>query len=287
MSTPFASILSHMRAEPPRTWSLIITLFGDMVVPRGGRLWLGSMLEIFEALEIGGNVVRTAASRLVADGWLERNRVGRNSYYRLADKGRDTFAAAASRIYAARPAEWDGAFSVAVAGSEARIDLEQAGYAPLAPGILVALRPADPAPDQIVLLRATSDPTGARRLAAQIWPTEALAAGYRAFLSVVQPLATQEALTDRDALLARLLLIHEYRRLVLRDPMLPAALLPEDWPGTAARARCSGLYRRLLPASERWLDAHALNEEGTLPPPAIDLSGRFACYELSCATELL
>ncbi len=34
-SSALAAILSHMRAEPSRTWSLIVTLFGDMVVPRG------------------------------------------------------------------------------------------------------------------------------------------------------------------------------------------------------------------------------------------------------------
>ncbi len=274
--TPLAAILSHMRAEPSRTWSLVITLFGDMVVPRGGRLWLGTMLEIFAALEIGGNVVRTAASRLVADGWLERSRVGRNSYYRLAEKGRATFAAAADQIYGPRAAEWDGAFSVAVLGPGAdRIALEQSGYAPLAPGVHVALRARDGSPDTAVFLRGTTDTASARRLAAQLWPTERLEAGYREFLAAVRPLASQDALSDLDALLGRLLLIHEYRRLVLRDPMLPAALLPEDWPGNPARTLCASLYRRLLPASERWLDEHARAEDGQLPPPDASLQLRF------------
>jgi hypothetical protein len=39
-------------------------------------------------------VVRTAMSRLAADGWLERRKAGRNSFYRLAGKGRQTFDAA-------------------------------------------------------------------------------------------------------------------------------------------------------------------------------------------------
>lgn len=275
-STALGAILSHMRAEPSRTWSLIITLFGDMIVPRGGRLWLGTLLEIFGALEIGGNVVRTAASRLVADGWLERSRVGRNSYYRLAGKGGETVADGARRIYRARPAPWDGAFSMAMTGSAAdRLALEQAGYAPLSPGVWVGLRPIAVAPAATILLRATTDAGAARRLAAQVWPTQRLAEGYRQFVAAVQPLAAQSALSDRDALLGRLLLIHEYRRLVLRDPLLPGALLPEDWPGSAARALCAGLYRRLLPGSERWLDEHALNEGGKLPPPDMPLEERF------------
>ena len=41
----------------------------------------------------------------------------------------------------------------------------------------------------------------------------------------------------------RTLLIHEYRRVLLRDPRLPAALLPLDWPGAAAFALCRDFYR--------------------------------------------
>ena len=278
-ASALASVLGHLREGPSRTWSLIITLYGDAVMPRGGRLWLGTLLEIFAALEIGGNVVRTAMSRLAADGWLERNRVGRNSYYQLAEKGRATFDAASSRIYGAHQPEWDGAFRLAVlAGAErepARAALEAAGYGLLAPGVLVAAAPHGPAPDGTILLHAHTDPASARQLAAQIWPTARLEDGYRRFLAAFAPLAEGLVLPDLQALLARLLLIHEYRRLILRDPLLPDTLLPPAWPGHAARALCATLYGRLLPGSERWLDQHAVNEAGALPPPSEDLRNRF------------
>ena len=38
-------------------------------------------------IDIDSGVVRTAMSRLAADGWLERNKVGRNSFYRLVEEG--------------------------------------------------------------------------------------------------------------------------------------------------------------------------------------------------------
>src|SRR5579871_1840161 len=119
-SPALAPILGHLRAEPSRTWSIIVTLYGDAVAPRGGSLWLGTLLEIFEALGIGGNVVRTAMSRLASDGWLERTRVGRNAFYRLAEKGSETFAAAERRIYAVGPPAWDGAFALAVLDGPSR-----------------------------------------------------------------------------------------------------------------------------------------------------------------------
>ena len=82
-------------------------------------------------------------------------------------------------------------------------------------------------------------------------------------------------LTDEDAFTARILLIHYYRRVVLRDPLLPPALLPADWPGRAARRLCGEIYRGLLPASEQWLDRHALNENGPLPAAGVELGRRF------------
>ena len=271
-------ILDHLRAEPSRTWSLIITLYGDVIVPRGGRVWLGTLLEILAALEIGGNVVRTAMSRLASDGWLERSRIGRNSYYRLAEKGRAEFADAAARIYGGQPPAWDGIFHIAVQGERAA--LEGSGYALLAPGVYVAATPpAGALREAAIGLRATTDGDSARRLAAQVWPTHEVAEGYRRFLEAFSPLrdllATGRALTDLEALVARLLLVHEYRRLVLRDPLLPAPLRPADWPGEAARDLCGALYPILLPGSERWLNEHAVDEGGPLPAPEIALSDRF------------
>jgi len=84
-----------------------------------------------------------------------------------------------------------------------------------------------------------------------------------------------EALSDADAFTARILLIHHYRRVVLRDPLLPTPLLPRDWPGRAARALCGEIYRGLLAPSEQWLDARASNENGPLPKPGRALSRRF------------
>jgi phenylacetic acid degradation operon negative regulatory protein len=62
---------------------------------------------------------------------------------------------------------------------------------------------------------------------------------------------------------------------VLRDPLLPTALLPKDWPGRAARRLCGEIYRGILPASEQWLDRNAVNENGPLPTAAKELARRF------------
>ena len=73
MPHPLARIIGQLKREPSRTGSLVVTVFGDAIVPRGGSVWLGTLLAFFETLDIGSGVVRTAMSRLAADGWLERN----------------------------------------------------------------------------------------------------------------------------------------------------------------------------------------------------------------------
>jgi PaaX-like protein C-terminal domain len=65
----------------------------------------------------------------------------------------------------------------------------------------------------------------------------------------------------------RIVLIHDYRRLLLRDPELPDILLAAEWPRQKARLLCKELYRRLVPASERHLDRCLVLANGTIPPP--------------------
>src|SRR6516165_5003969 len=105
MPQPLDRIIQQLKREPSRTGSLVITLFGDAIVPRGGVVWLGTLLEFFKTLQIDSGVVRTAMSRLATDGWLERDKIGRNSFYRLAQKGRLTFDAAVTHVYDPQIAE--------------------------------------------------------------------------------------------------------------------------------------------------------------------------------------
>ena len=283
---PLTGILRHLREEPSRTWSVIITLYGDAIVPRGGSVWLGTLVGFFEALDIGQGVVRTAMSRLAADGWLERSRVGRNSFYHLAGKGRETFRQATQHIYNAQPRPWSGRFELLLLGGirereEARSALALAGFGPAAPGVWIA--PGDtaipPEAAEAIRLDAGCDLETARALASRAWDLGQTANGYRRFLELFEPLAAalngRAPMSDLDAFVVRILLIHAYRRVILRDPILPPKLLPADWPGATARGLCATLYHRLLPASERWLDEHGQNERGKLPPAGPELRSRF------------
>ena len=286
MAHPLARIIDQLKREPSRTGSIVITVFGDAIVPRGGSVWLGTLLEFFETIDIDSGVVRTAMSRLAADGWLERHKVGRNSFYRLVKKGRQTFDAATRHIYDPQPSDWTGRFELLLIGASedrdaSRDALKNAGFGSPLPGVWVAPSGV-PIPEeaaQAIRLEVSAEDDSGRRLLSQSWPLDRTADAYLKFMKTFEPLRgwidRRERLTEVDAFTARILLIHHYRRVVLRDPLLPTALLPADWPGRAARALCGEIYRGLLPASEQWLDRNASNENGPLPEAGAELARRF------------
>jgi phenylacetic acid degradation operon negative regulatory protein len=286
MPPPLTRIVDQLKREPSRTGSIIITVFGDAIVPRGGSVWLGTLLEFFETLDVDANVVRTAMSRLTADGWFEREKVGRNSFYRLVKKGRQTFDIATRHIYDFPPSDWTGRFELLLIGNgedrdAAREALKNAGFGSPLPGVWVAPSGV-PVPEEAasaIRLEVSAEDDSGRRLLSESWPLERTVAAYAKFIKSFEPLRAwsgRNALSEADAFTARILLIHHYRRVVLRDPLLPAALLPRDWPGRAARALCSEIYRALLPKSEQWLDRHGTNEAGPLPKAEKALMRRFA-----------
>src|SRR3954452_10939163 len=286
MPPPLARIIQQLKREPSRTGSIVVTVFGDAIVPRGGSVWLGTLLKFFEQLDIDASVVRTAMSRLTADGWFERNKVGRNSFYRLMQSGRQTFDIATKHIYGPPASDWTGRFELLLIGNggdrdAAREALKNAGFGSPLPGVWVAPSGA-PIPEEAsgaIRLEVSAEDDSGRRLLSEGWPLERTADAYRKFMKSFEPLRSWVARgrpSEAGAFTARILLIHHYRRVVLRDPLLPAALLPRDWPGRAARELCADIYRGILPASEQWLDRHGSNEEGPLPPAAKELSRRFS-----------
>ena len=288
MSKPAAlsRIISQFKREPSRTGSIVITVFGDAIMPRGGSVWLGTLLEFFEALDIDSGVVRTAMSRLAADGWLTREKVGRNSFYRLAEKGRATFEAATRHIYDPPPSDWSGRFELLLIGNgedrdASREPLKNAGFGSPLPGVWVAPSgvPVPQEAARAIRLEVSAEDESGRRLLRESWPLDRTADAYLKFIKTFAPLrdwiGRREQLADIDAFVARILLIHYYRRVVLRDPLLPAKLLPGDWPGSAARQLCGKIYRALLSPSEQWLDRHGTNECGLLPRAEATLARRF------------
>lgn len=243
----------------------IVTIYGDVVEPRGGLLWMGSLIEICARVAISESLVRTAVSRLVAAGRLEGTREGRRSYYRLTEAAGREFAAAAARIFAPAPPPADWRFLL---GEEATPELLARGFAAIAPGVL--LGPDDGGPVPGIAFRADwrQDRDGLRALAAEHWRLDERAAALAAFVARFEPLVSALAAAPPEpeaALLARLLLVHAWRGIALDDPRLPPEALPEAWPEPAARRLFARLYIGLSAAADSHLHAAFTRLDGQFP----------------------
>ena len=293
-------IAAFKKRRPIRAGSLIITVYGDAVAPRGGTVWMGSLIKILEPLGLNQRLVRTSVSRLVKEDWLTAEQVGRRSYYSLTGHGQRLFEAATRRIYAGPPEEWDGNWTLVIMPSGElenregmRKELAWLGFGVFATGVMAHPQPnADAlastledleAQDKVIVMHTNdaqeSTPAPLARLVNDCWKLDELGGSYQRFLKQFKPILRTvrngKSLRPEECLHVRTLLIHEYRRILLRDPQLPSRLLPEDWSGTAAHDLCHEVYSSIHREADEYLSELAETADGPLPPPAPYFNQRF------------
>ena len=217
-------------------WSLIVTFFGDMAQNQGDKVSGTSLTAVCERLNIKSQAMRVALHRLRKDGWIESTRSGRTSTYFLTDWGRAQSAEASPRIY---------------------------NFAPVtAPAWLVVCDPASPIKERDMQrawitphIAITTDITQfsqayATQITAQTplpdWirqkvckpETLALTAIFDARL---KSLKTPGTLNTYEITALRVLIVHGWRRIILRTPALPDQVFPKTWAGASCRENVAAL----------------------------------------------
>ena len=281
-----------------RTTSLIVTLFGDIVSQHGHRIWLGSLVKAMAQLGINERLVRTSVFRLVQEGWLESERVGRRSFYRFSSYGTHEYERAARRIYALDNNQWHGRWQLLIPQNipdsqreQFRRSLDWQGYRTITAGTYA--KPGDGGQalretleefgvtDKVIILDAkTADITSSQlvqELVHDSWQLGLVAKSYRDFLKRYQPLLkwSQKKQTPENAFIARTLLIHDYRRILLHDTPLPDELLPPAWPGAKALKLTGVVYKALAEASMDYILAELETGNGPMPAADVQFWNRF------------
>lgn len=268
------AVLKQLWPEPPRAAAFIVTIYGDIVEPRGGVLWMGNLIEICGTIGISESLVRTAVSRLVSAGQLSGERDGRRSFYRLTDRARVEFLQAAKILFDPEPAP-DAFLIASRPPSEQEAGFLRQGFT-VAGAFLIGPDRTRSADDPVKtglpgpVFRAETV-AGAEELpafAGKYWDLDPLADDYREFLvryeALSDYLSSGEPLHGADAMTARLMLVHDYRLVLLRDPRLPVRALPQNWPGEKARSLFADLYRWLSPETDRYAGMHLQSVSGIL-----------------------
>lgn len=255
---PLDPLVNAMHAEGRlRVWSLVITVFGDSVEPRGGRIATGRLRTLVSRIGVEEGALRTSLSRLASDGWVASERVGRSSSYGLTSRGRAEAEIATEAIYRPAAEPRDGAWTMMLSRKRPLDAVELGGDLWLTPNARLASG-GD--------VGVTGDLAVGANLANRIVRVDHADAArrMRADLLALGRIGKTDLLT---AIAARTLLVHRWRRLVLRFPEIPDELLTPAHPLHGLRRDVGEMYNRLSPQAEKWLDADG---EGFAALPAAD-----------------
>ncbi len=272
------SVLSETNAatlEPlatsvaPRARALIMTFWGDMLLPWGGRIWLGSLVRAMAPFGLDEQNVRASVNRLVQEGWLTSETVGRRRELSMPAPRLEELRAVQARMYRRTPLDWDGLWRVLVvqpaspARREAlRRELRWQGYANLAPNTFIhprqdwavlAPRLAARELEQEVVHAFEARSVLGASSPAGLWPLQDIAANWASLLDLLDGMSCAPKKDPAAAFSMRLLLVHALRLTVLKDPALPHGFLPADWPEMPARDAFAGVYSKVAEPANLYL----------------------------------
>ncbi|HUT48117.1 MAG TPA: phenylacetic acid degradation operon negative regulatory protein PaaX [Alphaproteobacteria bacterium] len=284
-----------------RAKSLIVTVLGDVVEAHGGGLWLGNLIALVAPFGVNERLVRTSVLRLSREGWLSARQIGRRSYYELTPVGRQRIRDSGRRIYAGPRTIWDGRWHLVLTGlgeigeglrARLRRELRWLGFGALGPNIfahpqadleaLLNVLEALALRNEVVVMRGRTEALAgiapSHELLGRAFDLRNISEAYRYFLGRFMPfrdLSNWTKIEPASAFRLRILMSHEFRRVRLRDPALPAELLAKKWVGGDAWTLARELYEALLEASDAHLRAVAETDTGRLPEPPAAYYDRF------------
>jgi len=274
---PTPTLSRRHAAGAPSARGLLFTLLGEFVLPGGGTAWTSAVLASFARLGIEEKTTRQALMRTAASGWLDPEKVGRRTRWRLTASAQKMLTEGADRIYSfAGPGEsWDGRWLLVYARipeSDRRARhvvqsrLTWAGFGSLGAGLWISphpdreaeaisvLREAGVAADAHVFVARRSGLADVQVMVGAAWDLGAIEDRYEEFIEEFR------ATAPADVLARQVEIVHAWRRFPSIDPVLPRELLPARWSGLKAARLFADRHQRWSgDAKQEW---KRLNDPG-------------------------
>ncbi|MCH9852277.1 MAG: hypothetical protein K0U45_02105 [Alphaproteobacteria bacterium] len=268
----------HQESRHLRVWSIVMSIYGDAVMPYGGAISLKGLSLILTRMNIGTGALRTAMSRLARDGWMERFRARSTSFYRISNHMQQDIQQASLQIYAS-PEDgyiWQGNWQLAIPQRQALTskileDMQMMGFIPLNALLYIRfVKPDELLPNHadIIFMQAQGSDCKGQDYNPQLIEMveknhkgsklyQILSAEFRA---LADNLDDGGSLVGLDALVARILLIHYWRRAVLADNSEHFANPFRH----EAHLLTKKIYHHLQDESEAWLKNSACIDKSLL-----------------------
>ncbi len=223
--TSTAIIEELLKLGEIKVWSILVTLFGDRAPEAGDNIAGPDITSVVEPLGTKPEALRVALHRLRKDGWVDSTKSGRISLYHMTERARQEAHSVRDLIYQSElplPKKLWLAYDTEALSSLDGLPL----------GREALLTDTPPAP--LLLSGEVNTQSLPEWLSSAVIPDEAQLR-FSSLLNVLDG-DPPEKDTDLQATL-RLMVLHAWRRLVLRHAPLALALQPSDAPSSQCRAK--------------------------------------------------
>lgn len=222
-----------------RVWSVLVTVFGDLAP--SCALDGPTLSAIMDGIGIKPEATRVALHRLRSDDWVASEKTGRTSLHRLTEKGQRNSAAAHLRIYGAPTQTGRGAEVFVMPHANSAPD--PAIFARISARTFITAT-GTPLPEGALQLTPGDFP---KWLGPQIEPTSLCNAYddlHTTLRAIDAALPDGTPLSPMQTAVLRVMIVHAWRRLVLKHPDLPRAAHSAKWRGHDCRALVTTLLSR-------------------------------------------
>jgi phenylacetic acid degradation operon negative regulatory protein len=262
--------------------AIVWDLFGDHLrYVRDGVVPMRVLNQLLDVFGVGESTTRVVLSRMRREGWFTTSREGRQTSYALTGRSIRMLDEGRARIFDRGRDAWDGIWRTVIyavpeesRGERDRVrrTLAWHGFGPLAAATWISPHPRlETVRDALAGLSATRmdllesralSRAADREMAFRCWDLDGLGQDYVELISGYEhlPAASElAALPGPEALHRQVELVSSYRALPFRDPDLPAALLPEGWPGRRAHELFIAAHDALHGPADSFVRDVALN----------------------------